>query len=194
MSAAISRPSSSRAATTRIRPISTSRRSRSCSAVFDVYVYAPTPVACYTWWNYACGTEVNLFTSSPWAHTCSPCPPVVGPDGKNRWVAFLAIGAHGLNNIYGTAQDLAGSTTPTNHRPDPGRRALGQHADAAAGILQRSGGRGRALLSALLAQGRQRRVPAADRAGASLLPPRCLHADGQHAGLDAGTAGADPGR
>ncbi|MGH8582510.1 MAG: hypothetical protein ACREWG_06895 [Gammaproteobacteria bacterium] len=81
---------------------------------FDVYIYAPTPIACYTWWNYVCGTEVNLYTSSPWAHTCSPCPPIVGPGGKNRWVAFLSIGAHGLNNIYGTAQDLAGSTTPTN--------------------------------------------------------------------------------
>ncbi len=81
---------------------------------FDVYVYAPTPIACHTWWNYVCGTEVNLFTSSPWAQTCSPCPPVIGPNGKNRWVAFLAIGAHGLNNIYGTAQDLVGSTTSTN--------------------------------------------------------------------------------
>ena len=81
---------------------------------FDVYIYAPTPIACYTWWDYTCGTEVNLYTSSPWAHTCSPCPPIVGPGGKNRWVAFLAIGVHGLNNIYGTAQDLAGSTTPTN--------------------------------------------------------------------------------
>ena len=80
----------------------------------DVYIYAPTPIACHTWWNYACGTEVNLYTSSPWAHTCSPCPPVVGPDGKNRWVAFMAVGAHGANNIYGTAQDLAGSTTTTN--------------------------------------------------------------------------------
>ena len=81
---------------------------------FDVYIYAPTPIACHTWWNYACGSEVNLFTSSPWAQTCSPCPPVVGPSGKNRWVAFLAIGGHGLNNVYGTATDLAGSTTTTN--------------------------------------------------------------------------------
>lgn len=81
---------------------------------FDVYIYAPTPIACHTWWNYACGTEVNLYTASPWAHTCSPCPPIIGPGGSNRWVAFLAIGAHGLNNIYGTAQDLAGSTTLIN--------------------------------------------------------------------------------
>ena len=81
---------------------------------FDIYIYAPTPIACHTWWNYTCGTEVTLYTSSPWAHTCSPCPPVVGPDGKNRWVAFLAIGGHGLNNIYGTAPDLSVSTTPAN--------------------------------------------------------------------------------
>lgn len=81
---------------------------------FDVYIYAPTPIACHTWWDYVCGTEVNLFTSSPWAQTCSPCPPVVGPAGQNRWVAFLAIGAHGLNNVYGTAPDLAATTTSVN--------------------------------------------------------------------------------
>ncbi len=80
----------------------------------DVYIYAPTPIACHTWWNYRCGTEVKLYSSSPWAHTCSPCPPVIGPPGKNRWVAFLAVGVHGLNNIYGTAQDLVGSVTADN--------------------------------------------------------------------------------
>jgi hypothetical protein len=81
---------------------------------FDAYIYAPTPIACHTWWDYVCGTEVNLTTSSPWAQICAPCPPVIGPPGKNRWVAFLAIGGHGLNNIYGTATDLVGSTTSTN--------------------------------------------------------------------------------
>ncbi|MBI2783297.1 MAG: hypothetical protein HYX64_04325 [Gammaproteobacteria bacterium] len=80
----------------------------------DVYIYAPTPIACHTWWDYHCGTEVNLYTSSPWAHTCAPCPPVIGPPGKNRWVAFLAVGVHGLNNIHGTAQDLVGSVTADN--------------------------------------------------------------------------------
>ncbi|RYY76637.1 MAG: hypothetical protein EOO52_03790 [Gammaproteobacteria bacterium] len=80
----------------------------------NVYIYAPTPVACHTWWNYVCGTEVNLYSSSPWAHTCSPCPPVIGPNGKNRWVAFMAIGAHGLNNIYGTETSSASTTTTTN--------------------------------------------------------------------------------
>lgn len=80
----------------------------------DVDIYAPTPIACHTWWNYTCGTEVSLVTSSPWAQTCSPCPPVIGPSGTNRWVAFLAIGGHGLNNVYGTAADLAGSTTSDN--------------------------------------------------------------------------------
>ncbi len=81
---------------------------------FSVYIYAPTPVGCHTWWNYVCGTEVNLYTSSPWAHTCSPCPPVIGPAGKNRWVAFMAIGVHGLNNIYGTAKDAVATTDATN--------------------------------------------------------------------------------
>jgi hypothetical protein len=81
---------------------------------FDVYIYAPTPIACHTWWNYICGTEVNLYTSSPWAQTCSPCPPVIGPEGKNRWVAFMGIGVTGLNRVYGASPDLVGSTTSDN--------------------------------------------------------------------------------
>jgi len=80
----------------------------------NVYIYAPTPIYCHTWWNYKCGTEVNLYSSSPWAQTCSPCPPVFGPNGKNRWVAFMAIGAHGLNKIYGTESSPSFTTTATN--------------------------------------------------------------------------------
>ncbi len=80
----------------------------------NVYVYAPTPISCHTWWNYKCGTEVNLYSSSPWAQTCSPCPPVIGPNGKNRWVAFMSIGAHGLNRIYGTESSPSVTTTATN--------------------------------------------------------------------------------
>lgn len=81
---------------------------------FDAYIYAPTPIACHTWWNYSCGSEVSLYSASPWAQTCSPCPPVIGPSGKNRWVAFLAIGGHGLNDIYGTSVDAAATTNVTN--------------------------------------------------------------------------------
>ncbi|MEO6365400.1 MAG: hypothetical protein ABIO38_05020, partial [Luteimonas sp.] len=80
----------------------------------DVYIHAPKPIACHTWWNYACGTEVDLYTSSPWAQTCSPCPPVIGPPGKNRWVAFMGIGVTGLNRVYGASPDLTGATTPDN--------------------------------------------------------------------------------
>ncbi len=79
----------------------------------NVTIYAPTPIACHTWWNYNCGTEVNLYTSHPWAQTCSPCPPVTGPEGSNLWVAFMSIGAHGLNNIHGTSVDLQAETNST---------------------------------------------------------------------------------
>jgi len=78
---------------------------------FDVTIYEPLPVACHTYWDYICGTEVTLYTTSPLAHTCSPCPPVVG---SGNWVAFLAIGAHALSHIYGTAPDLQASTTSDN--------------------------------------------------------------------------------
>lgn len=74
-------------------------------------IYAPTPVSCYTWWNYVCGTKVTLYTSHPFALTCPPCPPVVA---ATDWVLFAAIGARSLNTIYGDSQALSGTTTPAN--------------------------------------------------------------------------------
>jgi hypothetical protein len=65
---------------------------------FDVTIYAPTPIACYTWWNYSCGTEVHLVTTNPFAITCSPCPPVIAPE---NWVLFTAIGNTSLKAIFG---------------------------------------------------------------------------------------------
>lgn len=91
----------------------------------DVYIHAPTPIACHTYWNYQCGTEVTLYTRSPWAQTCAPCPPVIGPPGKNRWVAFMAIGGHGLNDIYGTADDLQTAVTTDNLGLTQGGRPWG---------------------------------------------------------------------
>jgi hypothetical protein len=66
--------------------------------ILDVTIYAPTPVACHTWWNYTCGTEVHLVTTHPLAITCSPCPPVLAP---NNWVLFTAIGNTSLKAIRG---------------------------------------------------------------------------------------------
>lgn len=80
----------------------------------NITIYAPKPVSCNTWWNYNCGTEVNLFTSNPWTQTCSPCPPITGPNGANHWVAFMSIGAIGLNNIRGTSVDLQPTTNGSN--------------------------------------------------------------------------------
>lgn len=65
---------------------------------FWVTIYAPTPVACHTWWNYACGTEVTLVTSHVLARACPPCPPVVAP---NNWVLFMAIGNTSVWRIHG---------------------------------------------------------------------------------------------
>ena len=65
---------------------------------FDVTIYAPTPIACHTWWNYVCGTEVTLYTTSPLAITCPPCHPVIGP---MNWVLWTAIGNTSLHAING---------------------------------------------------------------------------------------------
>ena len=37
---------------------------RATSCFFDIPIYSPVPVACYTYWNYQCGTEVTLYTES----------------------------------------------------------------------------------------------------------------------------------
>lgn len=79
--------------------------------IFDITIYAPTPVPCYTWWNYNCGSEVTLYTHHPLAQTCKPCPPVEAGD---NWVLFVAMGQTSLNAIYGNSSALQGSTTSTN--------------------------------------------------------------------------------
>ncbi|MBV1931126.1 MAG: hypothetical protein KUG71_05360, partial [Porticoccaceae bacterium] len=90
---------------------------------FDITIYAPTPVHCHTRWNYQCGSEVKLYTSHPWAQTCTPCPPVIGPGGTNRWVAFMAIGARGLNHLYGASKALAPQVTVNNRGLTPVEKA-----------------------------------------------------------------------
>jgi len=78
---------------------------------WDIVIYGPTPVPCYTWWNYACGSEVTLVTHHPLARTCPPCEPVVAGD---NWVLFTAIGQTSMNAIFGNSQALQGGTTPAN--------------------------------------------------------------------------------
>jgi hypothetical protein len=73
---------------------------------FDITIYEPLPVACHTYWDYACGTQVTLITTSPFAITCSPCGPVVA--GAN-WVLFTAIGNTSINAIFGGG--AAGATS-----------------------------------------------------------------------------------
>jgi hypothetical protein len=76
-----------------------------------ITIYAPTPVACYTHWNYACGTEVTLYTTHPLARTCSPCLPVNAP---NNWVLVMAVGNLPLSRIYGASVPLQATTTADN--------------------------------------------------------------------------------
>ncbi len=77
-------------------------------------IYAPTPVACYTYWNYVCGTEVTLYTSNPFAITCAPCPPIVPPPGTDAWVLVMAVGNHPLSRIRGTSVPLQPTTNAAN--------------------------------------------------------------------------------
>lgn len=76
-----------------------------------ITIHAPTPVACHTWWNYACGSEVTLVTHHPLARTCAPCAPV---DAGDNWVLFTAIGQTSMNAIHGNSEALQGSTTTAN--------------------------------------------------------------------------------
>jgi hypothetical protein len=74
-----------------------------------ITIYDPTPVACYTYWNYSCGTNVTLYTTSCFAPCCQPCPPV---NADPNYVLFRAIGATPLSQIYGDSNVLV--ETPSN--------------------------------------------------------------------------------
>jgi len=78
---------------------------------FRVPIYAPAPVPCYTWWNYTCGSDVHLLTTSPFAHVCPPCQPVIAPD---HWVLAMAVGNTSLASLRGTSSALAPTTGPGN--------------------------------------------------------------------------------
>lgn len=72
-----------------------------------VTIYEPTPIACNTWWDYQCGSDVTLVTTHKLARTCSPCPPVIAGE---RWVIVMAIGNLLLSDIHGTSVALAAAT------------------------------------------------------------------------------------
>jgi hypothetical protein len=63
-------------------------------------IYEPTPVSCHTYWDYVCGTEVTLYTTSPFARTCVPCPPL-DPGGAENYVAVMNVGNLLTSNIKG---------------------------------------------------------------------------------------------
>ncbi len=79
--------------------------------LFDIIIYEPKPVNCFTHWNYACGSEVKLYTSSPWAKVCTPCAPVVA---QNNWVLVRAIGNLPLSRIRGCSVALSATTNNDN--------------------------------------------------------------------------------
>lgn len=74
-------------------------------------IYAPTPIACHTYWNYVSGTEVTLFTTSPFAITSAPCAPVIAP---KHWVLLMAVGNTPLSQIRGASESLQPTTNATN--------------------------------------------------------------------------------
>lgn len=77
----------------------------------EFQIYDPTPISCFTNWDYQCGTQVTLYTDSALAPLCHPCPPIDAPE---NYVLFRAIGNVPLSGIYGTSTLLTGVTTSTN--------------------------------------------------------------------------------
>ena len=77
----------------------------------EFQIYDPTPISCFTNWDYQCGTQVTLYTDSALAPCCNPCPPIDAPE---NYVLFRAIGNVPLSGIYGTSTLLAGVTTSAN--------------------------------------------------------------------------------
>jgi hypothetical protein len=81
---------------------------------FTITIHGPTPVACYTRWNYVCGTDVELVTTHALAPTCPPCQPIEAP--ADDWVAVMHIGNLPLSRIRGASPNAAiqASTTGAN--------------------------------------------------------------------------------
>lgn len=67
-------------------------------------------VACHTYWNYACGTEVVLETDEPAAITCVSPDPIKPPPGVSLWVMPWGIGGIRLDQIQ-----PSGLTGHTDH-------------------------------------------------------------------------------
>lgn len=61
-------------------------------------IYDPG-VACHTYWNYKCGSEVVLVVTDPAAITCVPSEPVEVPPGVTTWVMPYKVGDIPLNKI-----------------------------------------------------------------------------------------------
>jgi hypothetical protein len=78
---------------------------------FRIQIYGPLPISCHTWWDHACGTEITLYTTSPFALTCAPCKPVIAP---SHWVLAMAVGNTSLVDIRGTSTLLSGTMNASN--------------------------------------------------------------------------------
>lgn len=78
---------------------------------FRIPIYSPLPVACHTWWNYVCGSEITLITTNPFAQTCPPCKPVIAPP---HWVLAMAVGNTSLAAVRGTSTALQPTTDASN--------------------------------------------------------------------------------
>lgn len=71
----------------------------------QLHVLYDPGVACNTWWNYSCGTEVVLVTDDPAARVCVQDDHVIVPPGTKPWIMPFAVGGIRLDRI-----DSAGLT------------------------------------------------------------------------------------
>lgn len=75
-----------------------------CISCTPHVVYDPG-VACHTFWNYQCGTEVVLEVTDPAARVCAPPPAVTPPPGITQWIMPYAVGGTRLDQIKPHWQD-----------------------------------------------------------------------------------------
>lgn len=83
----------------------------------EVTIYEKTPISCYTYWNYQCGTEVTLRSTHPDAIANSSCNDL--PEGN--YVVFKTVGITGMHRIYGSgAAGTNGTNKGLKDERDPG--------------------------------------------------------------------------